>query len=61
MFRNYRLVKFVADGVQRGHKDVYWFRWNVSTSSGELFMLLALGFAVEVTNGRERDGLSSLW
>jgi hypothetical protein len=29
-------------------------------SSGELFVLLALGFAVGVTNGRERDKLPSL-
>jgi hypothetical protein len=46
--------------VQRGHEDVYWFGWNVPTSSGELFMLLALEFAVGVINSRERDELPSL-
>jgi hypothetical protein len=47
--------------VQRGDKDVYWFGRNVPTSSGELFMLLALEFIVGVTNGRERDEVLGLW
>jgi hypothetical protein len=46
--------------VQRGHEDVYWFGWNVPTSSGELFVLLALEFASEITNGRERNEVPSL-
>jgi hypothetical protein len=45
--------------VQRGHKDVYWFEQNVPMSSGELFVLLALWFAIGVTNGRERDKILS--
>jgi hypothetical protein len=47
--------------MQRRHEDVYWFGRNVPTSSGELFVLLALEFAVVVTNGRERDELLSLY
>jgi hypothetical protein len=47
--------------VQRGHEDVYWFEWNVPTSSGEMFVLLALEFVVGITNGRERDELPSLY
>jgi hypothetical protein len=50
-----------SDGVQRGHEDVYWFGRKVPTSSGELFMLLALGSIVGVTNGREMDELLCLW
>jgi hypothetical protein len=46
--------------VQRGYEDVYWFGRNVPTSNGELFVLLALEFAVGVTNSRERDELPSL-
>jgi hypothetical protein len=65
VLRNHWLVNFViarlgSDGVQREHKDVYWFRWNVPTSSDELFVLLALEFEVGATNGRERDELPSL-
>jgi hypothetical protein len=47
--------------VQRGHENVYWFRLNVPTSSGELLVLLALLSVVGVTNGRERDELPGLW
>jgi hypothetical protein len=64
--RNHRLVNFCVctfrlDGVQRGHEDIYWLERNVSMSSGELFMLLAPGSIVEVTNNRGRDELPSLW
>jgi hypothetical protein len=55
------IMRLGSDGVQRGHEGVYWFGPNVPTSSGELFMLLALRFGVEVTNDRERDELPSLW
>jgi hypothetical protein len=49
-----------SDGVQRGQEDVYWFEQNVPTSSGELFVLLALGSLVEVINEREREELPGL-
>jgi hypothetical protein len=49
-----------SDGMQRGHENVYWFRWNVPMSSGEWLMLLTLEFVVGVTNGRERDRLPGL-
>jgi hypothetical protein len=49
-----------SDGVQRGYDDLYWFRRNVPTSSGELFVLLALGSIVGVTKDRERDELLGL-
>jgi hypothetical protein len=49
-----------SDGVQRGHEDVYWFERNVPTSSGNLFVLLALGSVVGVTNDRERNELPGL-
>jgi hypothetical protein len=55
------IARLGSDGVQRGHEDVYWFGPNVSTSSGELLVLLALGFVVGVTNDRESDELPSLW
>jgi hypothetical protein len=54
-------MRLGSDGVQRGHKDVYWFERNVPTSSGELFMLLALESIVGLTNNREKDELPSLW
>jgi hypothetical protein len=47
--------------VQRGHENIYWFGLNVPTSSGELLVLLALGFITGVTNCRERDELPGLW
>jgi hypothetical protein len=47
--------------VQRGNRDVYWFGRNVTTSSDERFVLLALGSVVGVTNDRERDELLGLW
>jgi hypothetical protein len=50
------IARLGSDGVQRGHEDVYWFRLNVPTSSGELLVLLALGSVVGVTNSR---GMSS--
>ena len=31
------------DGVLGGHKDLYWFGWNVPTSSLLLLVLPALG------------------
>jgi hypothetical protein len=49
-----------SDGVQRGYEDVYWFERNVPTSSGNLFVLLALGSVVGVTNDRERNELPRL-
>jgi hypothetical protein len=49
-----------SDGVQRGHDNVYWLERNVPMSSGEMFMLLALGFVIGVINSRERDKLLSL-
>jgi hypothetical protein len=49
-----------SGGVQRGHEDVYWFGQNVTTSSVERFVLLALRFIVGVTNDRERDELLGL-
>jgi hypothetical protein len=53
-------VRLGSDGVQRGHEDVYWFGLNVTMSSGELLVLLALVSVVGVTNGRERDELLGL-
>jgi hypothetical protein len=53
-------VRLGPDGVQRGREDVYWFGWNVPTSSDELFVLLLLGSVVGVTNDRERDELPGL-
>jgi hypothetical protein len=55
------IARLGLDGVQRGHEDVYWFGQNVPTSGGELFVLLALGSVVGVTNDRERDELLGLW
>jgi hypothetical protein len=46
--------------VQREYEDVYWFGRNVPTSSGELFVLFALGSIVGVRNDRERDELPGL-
>jgi hypothetical protein len=62
---NYRLVNFYycafrLGGVQRGHKNVYWFGLNVPTSSGWLLVLLALWSIAGVTNSQERDELPSL-
>jgi hypothetical protein len=34
-----------SDGVQRGHKNIYWFGRNVPTSSGGQLVLLALAEA----------------
>ena len=31
-----------SDGVLLGHKDLYWFGWNVPTSSPLLLVLLHL-------------------
>jgi hypothetical protein len=53
-------MRLGSDGVQRGHQNVYWFGWNVSTSSGERLVLLALEFVIRVTSGRERDRFPSL-
>jgi hypothetical protein len=43
--------------LQRGHKDVYWFRLNVLTSSGELLMLLEIGSIVGLQTAER--GMSS--
>jgi hypothetical protein len=54
------IVCLGLDGVQREHEEVYLFRLNVPTSSGELLVLLALRSIVGVINGRERDELPGL-
>jgi hypothetical protein len=54
------ITRLGPDGVQRGQEDIYWLGWNIPTSSGEMFVLLALRSVVEVTNKREREELPSL-
>ena len=48
------------DGVLGGHKDLYWFGWNVPTSSLRLFVLPALVCSRGYKRTREGEGPKSL-
>jgi hypothetical protein len=50
------IARLGSDDVQREHEDIYWFGRNVPTSSGKLFVLLALGSVVGVTNETREGG-----
>ena len=48
------------DGVLGGHKDLYWLRWNVPTSSLLLLVLPTLVYSRGYKQVREEEGPKSL-